>query len=165
MSNEGVVKVFCTGGTFNKIYDHISEKMSFDGYTVVPSILEKVENSDVNCSMIFQKDSLDFSELDLQMMYEQISEATENKIVLVHGTSRLVETAIYLSERLVDKSIVVTGAMRPYAYCKTEASFNLGYAIAAAALVVPGVWVAMHGTLFEPHRVTKDHAAGRFRLI
>ncbi|MER6444090.1 asparaginase domain-containing protein [Streptomyces venezuelae] len=42
------------------------------------------------------------------------------------------------------------------------AAFNLGSAIFAARTHPPGVYVVMHGTVFNAATVRKDKAQGRF---
>jgi L-asparaginase len=46
---------------------------------------------------------------------------------------------------------------------RSDAVFNLGFAMAAAGLLSPGVYVAMNGEVFEAGRVRKNTEAGRFQ--
>ena len=61
-----------------------------------------------------------------------------------------------------DKTIVLTGAMIPYAFGSSDGLFNLGSAISFAQVLPAGVWVAMNGTHFAWDDVAKDRAAGVF---
>ena len=60
------------------------------------------------------------------------------------------------------KTIVLTGAMQPASLRSSDSVFNIGFALAAAQLAQPGVYIAMNGRLFPAAHVAKDRAAGRF---
>jgi L-asparaginase len=57
---------------------------------------------------------------------------------------------------------VLTGAMQPAAFKKSDAAFNIGYAIAAVQLLPEGVYIAMNGRIFDPQKVKKNLALDRF---
>ena len=60
------------------------------------------------------------------------------------------------------KTIVLTGAMVPYAFGSSDGLFNLGSALSFVQALPPGVYVAMNGRVFPWNRVRKDRAAGVF---
>ena len=53
---------------------------------------------------------------------------------------------------LGDKVVVLTGAMQPAVMARSDASFNLGAAIAALNLLEPGVYISMSGRIFLRRR-------------
>jgi L-asparaginase len=53
--------------------------------------------------------------------------------------------------------------MQPASVRASDAEFNVGFALAAAQTLPPGVYVAMNGMIFDPATTEKDRAAGRFR--
>ena len=59
-----------------------------------------------------------------------------------------------------EKTVVLTGAMRPAWFRDSDADFNLGFALGAASALPAGVYVAMHGRVFAAGRVRKNR--GRF---
>jgi L-asparaginase len=61
-----------------------------------------------------------------------------------------------------NKTIVLTGAMQPARFRKTDAIFNIGYAIAAAQHLPYGIYLAMNGQIFTPDAVQKNRAAAQF---
>ena len=63
------------------------------------------------------------------------------------------------------KTIVLTGAMVPYAFGSSDGLFNLGSAISYAQSLPPGVYIAMNGTHFEWHNVRKNRETGVFEAI
>jgi L-asparaginase len=74
-------------------------------------------------------------------------------------------TARVLGEAGLAKSIVLTGAMIPYAIMGSDSLFNLGFAIAAAQLLPPGVYLAMNGQVFPWDNVRKNTASGVFEPL
>ena len=66
---------------------------------------------------------------------------------------------------MTDKTIVLTGAMQPARFRKTDAIFNIGYAIAAAQHLPCGVYLAMNGQIFTPNAVKKNRAAAQFETL
>ncbi len=60
----------------------------------------------------------------------------------------MIETARALAAALPvigDKTIVLTGAMVPYAFGSSDGLFNLGSALSFVQVLRPGVYVAMNG--------------------
>ena len=63
---------------------------------------------------------------------------------------------------LRDKTIVLTGAMRPYELRRTDAVQNLTEALLGVQLLAPGVWLVMHCSALRFPGVVKDYEHGRF---
>ena len=76
----------------------------------------------------------------------------------------MVETARALAAAadLKDRTIVLTGAMVPYAFGSSDGLFNLGSALSFAQVLPPGVYVAMNGKHFDWDRVRKNRNTGVF---
>ena len=89
--------------------------------------------------------------------------AAERAIVVTHGTDTMVETARALGEAARDgKTIVLTGAMVPYAFGSSDGLFNLGSALSFVQVLPPGVYVAMNGRHFAWNRCRKNRETGVF---
>ncbi|MEY4203625.1 MAG: hypothetical protein RL013_1328, partial [Bacteroidota bacterium] len=90
-----------------------------------------------------------------------------NRIILTHGTDTMVETAQMLAKaKLENKTIVLTGAMIPYAFgTSSDGFFNLGSALAFAQVLPPGVYVVMNGRYFNWNNVRKNRQTGTFEEI
>ena len=84
--------------------------------------------------------------------------------MITHGTDTMVETAAALAHTLPrgDKTIVLTGAMIPYAFGSSDGLFNLGSALSFVQVLPPGVYIAMNGRYFEWDRVQKNRQTGVF---
>ena len=155
------VKIFCTGGTIDKVYfDALSEYQIGD--PVVKNILkEGLAKFPHEVESIIKKDSLEITDEDRDMIFEHVKAEPCAHILITHGTDTMIDTAQRLQE-LKDKTIVLTGAMQPARFRNTDAIFNIGYAIAAAQHLPVGIYLAMNGQIFTPDAVQKNRAAARF---
>ena len=107
-------------------------------------------------------DSLDMEDTHRQQIREACERSVEERIVIVHGTDTMRETAEVLGRAALAKTIVLTGAMVPYLIDASDALFNLGFACATAKLCGHGVYIAMNGRIFAWDDVQKNRAAGIF---
>jgi len=82
--------------------------------------------------------------------------------VITHGTDTMVETARILEEGQLGKTIVLTGAMVPYAFGSSDGLFNLGSALSFVQVLPAGVYLAMNGKFFPAGRVRKNKTLGVF---
>jgi L-asparaginase len=160
-----VIRIFVTGGTFDKTYDEIHGRLAFAD-THLPEML-KLGRSRVEVSIrtLMMIDSLDMTGSDRESIAARCASCDETRIVITHGTDTMVETAGVLAGSVRDKTIVLTGAMVPYAFGSSDGLFNLGSALSFAQVLAPGVYVAMNGTAFEWDRVRKNRGKGVFEEI
>ncbi len=158
------VRILTTGGTLDKVHDWRQETIAFAGAgkSQVPEILEQSRCYAHEVEQLFQIDSLDMTETYRKLICERIKAAKEDAIVVTHGTSTLGETARYLAECDGEKTVVLTGAMRPHALFVSDASFNLGGAVIAAQTLVPGIYGVMNGCVFSADELHKNEQLGRF---
>jgi L-asparaginase len=165
------VRILVTGGTFDKTYDEISGRLSFRD-THLPQMLQLGRSRvDVTIETLMMIDSLDMTDADRQTIVRACAACAEPRIVITHGTDTMVETAHAIAaarERdppLTGRTIVLTGAMVPYAFGSSDGLFNLGSALSFAQVLPPGVYVAMNGQHFEWNRVRKNRETGVFERI
>ena len=157
------IRLFVTGGTFDKEYDEINGRLFFKD-THLPEMLNLGRCAlDIDVRTLMMIDSLDMKDTDRKLILEQCRSASENRIVITHGTDTLEQTAALLAAELTGKTVVLTGAMIPYKFGSSDGLFNLGSALAFAQALPPGVYVAMNGRCFDGANVTKDRGTGRFR--
>jgi len=158
------IKFYATGGTIDKVYfDAKSE------YQVgAPQVEEILKDSNVGfeyeVESILQKDSLEITEADRQIVRQIIEKDPCPRIIITHGTDTMVETAKALIG-ITKKTIVFTGAMEPARSRYTDAIFNVGCAIGAAQTLQAGVYIAMNGCVYEADKVEKNYEAKRFEAI
>jgi L-asparaginase len=157
------LKIFTTGGTIDKIYfDDLSDYEVGD-----PQVAEILKDAKVNFEYeiheVVRKDSLYMTDED-RVLLRQLIEADPHRLVLItHGTDSMVETARHL-RNIADKVIMLTGALTPAHFRKTDAAFNVGCAIGALQTLQPGVYIAMNGLVFSADKVRKNRSAGCFEM-
>ena len=155
------VAILTTGGTFDKVYFDANSEYSI-GDPCITSILDEGNvNSDYRIQSILKKDSLDITSKERQIIKNSVQECVEERIIIIHGTDTMVETAKSL-EDIKDKTIVLTGAMQPARFKKTDAIFNSGFALAAAQILEYGVYITMNGMVFHSDNVKKNIDLGKF---
>ncbi len=159
------LRILATGGTFDKRYDPVTGELGF-GESHLPSIVERARlTDDVSLQLVMLIDSLDMHDEHRQRILDACRAAPESKLVVVHGTDTMVETAAVLAAAALPKTIVLTGAMVPFSVDDSDASFNLGAAVAFARTLEHGVWIAMNGVARPSSDVRKNRAAGIFESL
>ncbi|MEO8936071.1 MAG: asparaginase domain-containing protein [Burkholderiaceae bacterium] len=158
------LRLIACGGTFDKRYDAIHGVLTFVE-TQLTTIVERARLTiPTVVEPLMQIDSLDMQDADRARVLAACEASPQSSIVVVHGTDTMPETAAVLGQRLdgAGKTIVLTGAMVPYAIADSDALFNLGFACACAQTLQPGVWIAMNGRVHPWHSVRKNREAGVF---
>ena len=111
-----VVRIFVTGGTFDKTYDEIKGQLSFAD-THLPEMLRLGRaRLEVSVRTLMMIDSLEMTDADRDVIVRNCQQCEESCIVITHGTDTMVETAAALARGVAGKTIVLTGAMIPYAF-------------------------------------------------
>ena len=155
------VAILTTGGTFDKVYFDANSEYSI-GDPCITSILDEGNvNSNYRIQSILKKDSLDITSKERQIIKNSVQECAEERIIIIHGTDTMVETAKSL-EDIKDKTIVLTGAMQPARFKKSDAIFNSGFALAAVQILENGVYITMNGMVFRSDNVKKNIDLGKF---
>jgi L-asparaginase len=156
------IRIFITGGTFDKEYNELDGKLFFKD-THLPEMLKlgrcKVP---VEIRTLMLLDSLEMTDADRQIIVEQCLKCTEDRIVVTHGTDTMEETAKVLGKAVSGKTIVLTGAMVPYKFGSSDGLFNLGSSLALAQTLPRGVYIAMNGRYFTWDNVQKNRKTGEF---
>ena len=159
------VRLFVTGGTFDKEYDELNGRLFFQDTHVLEMLrlgrcLLKVE-----IETLMMIDSLHMTDAGRGLILERCRAVPENRIVITHGTDTMPETAAVLGPEMQGKTIVLTGAMVPYTFGSSDGLFNLGTALAFVQTLPEGVYVAMNGRCFLWHSVRKDKKRGIFESV
>ena len=164
-----MIRIFVTGGTFDKQYNELTGTLAFKE-THLPEMLRLGRcRVDVSVRTLMMIDSLEMSGADRALIVDQCRRAAESHIVITHGTDTMVDTARALAtarpalaEAAGGKTIVLTGAMVPYAFGSSDGLFNLGSALSFVQVLPPGVYLAMNGRCFGWDRVRKNRDTGTF---
>ena len=159
------IRILVTGGTFDKEYDELRGTLYFR-QTHLPEMLQLGRSRlDVSVETLMMMDSLDMSDAERDRIVAACRSCDETHIVVTHGTDTMVETARALAEGVSGKTIVLTGAMVPYAFGSSDGLFNLGSALSFAQVLPEGVYVAMSGRWFPWDNVRKNREAGTFETL
>jgi L-asparaginase len=158
--------VLVTGGTFDKDYDELTGRLFFRE-TRVPEMLRRGRcRLDVAIETVMMIDSLELDDAGRAAIVQRVRASEETAIVVTHGTDTMVQTAGALAAAAIDgKTIVLTGAMIPYAFGSSDGLFNLGSALSFVQVLPPGVYVAMNGQHFRWDAVRKNTETGTFEAI
>ncbi len=155
--------ILVTGGTFDKQYDELTGRLFFRDTHVGEMLRLGRSRLEIAIETVMMVDSLDMDDEGRARIVERCRARSERAIVITHGTDTMVETARAIAEaRLPDKTILLTGAMVPYAFGSSDGLFNLGSALSFAQVLPPGVYIAMNGQHFTWNEVQKNREAGVF---
>lgn len=161
------LRILVTGGTFDKEYDELGGRLFFRE-THLPEMLERGRSRlEVAVETVFMMDSLEMDESHRAAILAACRRAPESRLVVTHGTDTMVESAAVLARGLEGsgKTIVLTGAMVPYAFGSSDGLFNLGSALSFAQALPAGVFLAMNGRVFPWNGVRKNRALGVFEAV
>jgi L-asparaginase len=159
------IRVFVTGGTFDKEYDELRGTLYFKD-THMPELLKLGRcQLDVAIRTLMMIDSLEMTDGDRATIVDHCRRCEEVRIVVTHGTDTIVETARTLAAGTSGKTIVLTGAMVPYAFGSSDGLFNLGSALSFVQVLPPGTYIAMNGRCFPWDDVRKNRETGAFEPL
>ena len=159
------IKIFVTGGTFDKEYNELNGELYFKE-THLHEMLELGRSQlKVDIETIMMKDSLEMSKNNRSTIVQKCLQSDENQILITHGTDTMVETAKLLAEKITTKTIVLTGAMIPYKFGSSDGLFNLGSALSFLQSLPKGIYIAMNGNIFNSNNVKKNKELGLFQPL
>lgn len=155
------IVIVTTGGTIDKAYfDALSSYQVGE-----PMVAHLLKVARVDCPWrvveLMRKDSLELTDADRDQLRQTIASLHESHVVVTHGTDTMTDSAKALAA-VQGKTIVMTGALAPARFSESDATFNLGMAVAAVQVLPPGVYIAMNGQVFRGDAVRKDRAQGKF---
>ncbi|WP_205342433.1 asparaginase domain-containing protein [Denitrificimonas caeni] len=158
------IHILTTGGTFDKIYhDALSEFAIGE-----PMASELLQEAGVNLSYsvdsLLKKDSLELTDVDRELLRKQVYNSPHQHILIIHGTDTMSLSAQHLGT-VTNKTVVFTGAMQPARMRKSDAPFNLGFAIGVLQCLDSGIYIAMNGQIFNADNVQKNRSMSRFETL
>ena len=159
------IRIFVTGGTFDKEYDEIRGRLYFRDSHLAEMLRLGRNRVDVEIRTLMMVDSLEMTDADRELVVKNCLDVPEDRIIITHGTDTMVDTARLLAERVPNKTIVLTGAMIPIAFGSSDGLFNLGGALTAVQALEPGVFITMNGRIFNWDNVRKNRETGFFETL
>jgi len=159
------IRIFITGGTFDKEYNEITGKLYFKD-THMREILDLGRSKlDVSIRTLMMIDSLDMTDSDRNLILENCISTKGDQIIITHGTDTMTDTARLLATGNLEKTIVLTGAMIPFKFGTSDGLFNLGNALGFVQSLPHGVYIAMNGQCFDYDKVKKNKGTGVFEVL
>jgi L-asparaginase len=156
-----------TGGTIEKVYlERTGSVANID--TKIDQYLRMLRLPDLRIrpTHIMNKDSLEMTAADRERVLQMVEQKLKHPapIVITHGTDTLVETGLLLERRLrrLKFPVILTGAMTPLGFEKSDGLQNLTESLLAARLLPPGVYLVIHNQVFPIDLVRKDRKRARF---
>jgi L-asparaginase len=159
------IRIFVTGGTFDKRYDEIQGRLLFKDTHVAEMLALGRSRVEVAVQTLMMIDSLEMTDADRALIVGHCQACAEPRIVVTHGTDTMVETAGALAAGVAGRTVVLTGAMVPYAFGSSDGLFNLGSALSFAQVLPAGVYIAMNGRALPWDRVRKNRTTGFFEEL
>lgn len=159
------IRLLITGGTFDKDYDELAGKLYFHDTHVHEMLKLGRCRLEIRVRTVMMVDSLEMSDSDREIIKGVCEKSEEDQIVVTHGTDTMAETARVLGEAALPRTIVLTGAMIPYAFGSSDGLFNLGRALSFVQVLPHGVYVAMNGMVFPWDDVRKNRDLGVFQKL
>ncbi len=156
------IRILVTGGTFDKEYDEVTGSLFFKDTHIGEMLRLGRSRVDVTIRTIMMIDSLQMTDADRDLIVQNCLQCPEDRIVITHGTDTMTDTAAAIARSVPRKTIVLTGAMIPYAFGSSDGLFNLGSAISFVQVLPDGVYIAMNGKYFRWDQVRKNRTLGEF---
>ena len=159
-----MLEILTTGGTIDKVY--FDKKSNYEvGDPFVEELLRKMNvNISFKVKSLMKIDSLDMTNIHREEILNYIMNSNANNFLITHGTDSIVETAIYL-KKISDKTIVLTGSLKPAIFIDNDAIFNVGSALTSAQILKKGVYIVINGQVFNPDNVRKNLEKNIFETI
>jgi len=159
------LKIFVTGGTFDKEYNELNGELYFKDTHLKEMLALGRSRVNIDITILMMIDSLNMGAADRDLIARACGETKEGRIIITHGTDTMADTARVLAQTVKNKTIVLTGAMIPYKFGSSDGLFNLGSALAFAQILPLGVYIAMNGRCFNWDNVHKNKATGEFEEL
>ena len=150
------IRVIVTGGTISKEYNPKTQLLELKRSRIKEMIGEGRSLAEVKMDELMLKDSLEMTQKDREKILDRCKKSREDRIIVIHGTDTMEDTAKVLGKDIKDKTIVLTGAIEPEVLEEDDSLFNLGGALIAVQLLPKGVYVVMNGKIFDWDNVKKD---------
>ncbi len=159
------IRILVTGGTFDKEYNERTGQLFFKDTHLAEMLQRGRSRVAVSIRTVMMVDSLDMSDADRALIVQNCAQAEENQIIVTHGTDTMTDTAAAIARAVPGKTVVLTGAMIPWAFGSSDGLFNLGSALSFVQVLPPGVYIAMNGKWFPWDRCRKNRERGEFEEI
>ena len=165
MVDNKYIKIFATGGTFDKEFNEINGELFFKETNLYQLLQLGRSQLSVKIETLMMVDSLKMTQSEKNYIVDKCKKEKTNRIIITHGTDTMVDTAKLIAKNITDKTIILTGAMIPIKFGSSDGLFNLGSALSFIQTIDPGVYITMNGRYFSWDNVRKNKKLGIFERI
>ncbi len=160
------IQILATGGTFDKEYDELHGNLFFRD-THLPEMIKTSRCTlDVEVKKILLMDSLDMTDTHRQNIADHIVGSRYDRVIVTHGTDRMVDMAKFVAPLVENKTVIFTGAMIPFVFgTSSDGFFNMGCALSFVQMLPAGVYIVMNGQCFHYDNVVKNLSKGEFERL
>lgn len=161
------IHLITTGGTIEKVYAEQSGAV-VNVTSKIRQYLDQLRlpDAEVRVRPLMNKDSLEMTPEERAGLVTEVGKLLPegHPIVITHGTDTMVESGLAIQRAYPSPAvpIILTGAMTPLGFERSDGLQNLTESLLAARLLAPGVFVVMHGQVFPVSTVRKDRERGTF---
>ena len=162
------IHLITTGGTIEKIYSEQTGQVEnltakIDRYLQ----LLRLPDTQIEVTPLLNKDSLEMTDADRELVLSVTrARLADAPVVITHGTDTMVETGRLLKREInnLKYPVILTGAMTPLGFERSDGLQNLTESLFAAKTLAAGVWIVIHGLVFDVDNARKDRENARFVL-
>ena len=165
MADKKYIKIFATGGTFDKEFNEINGELFFKETNLYQLLQLGRSQLNVKIETLMMVVSLKMTESEKNYIVDKCKKEKTNRIIITHGTDTMVDTAKLIAKNIKDKTIILTGARIPIKFGCSDGLFNLGSALSFIQVIEPGVYITMNGRYFKWDNVRKNKKLGIFERI
>jgi len=158
------IRIFVIGGTFDKEYNELTGELFFKNSHISEMLTLGRSRVPVDIRTLMMVDSTTIMDEDREIIAINCKKAQEDRILITHGTDTMVQTTKKLAD-IQEKTIVLTGALKPALFKTTDAVFNIGCAVTAVQTLQSGIYVVMNGCVFTYDNVRKNVQHGMFESL
>ncbi|TYP73564.1 asparaginase domain-containing protein [Aquimarina intermedia] len=161
-----MIHILTTGGTIAGLDYENNQNLNKENSVQIDSFFETANVAfEYVMEEVFSKDSRLIKDEDRELLAQVVQNSPYDKILITHGTFSMQETAEYLGNLKINKTIVLVGSFILGFDKRTDASFNLGFAISSLLYLTQGVFIAMNGKVFEWYDVYKNLDENKFQTL
>ena len=143
------IKIFITGGTFDKEYNELTGELYFKNSHMYELLDLGRCRLDVGIETLMMVDSIEMSITERNYIVQKCIEEPVQQIVITHGTDTMVDTAHMLADAVQDKTIVLTGAMIPVKFGSSDGLFNMESALSYLQKFPKGIYISIDEKIFD----------------
>lgn len=162
-----IIYLVTTGGTIEKEYSEQLGMVLNRGSKIGQYLKHlRLPDADVRIVSVINKDSLQMTEEDRACLVAEVGKLllAQCPVVITHGTDTMIESGVLIEKSIPEPEVpvILTGAMQPLGFDRSDGLQNLTESLFAARLLKPGVYVVFHSQVIPVAQARKDRLQATF---